>query len=71
MSYAPTSVIQIIPRTRRGVELLLLVIAIAVSVGAYVNIGITVQNEVPASTGYYAAGITLLALIAHFVWRVF
>ncbi|MFF0339086.1 FtsW/RodA/SpoVE family cell cycle protein [Kribbella sp. NPDC004875] len=69
MSIASTSVIQIIPRTRRGVELLLLVIAIAVSVGAYVNIGITVQNEVPASTGYYAAGIGLLALIAHLALR--
>src|SRR5919107_1435568 len=69
MSYASTSVIQIIPRTRRGVELLLLVIAIAVSVGGYVNIGITVQNAVPASTGYYAAGIALLALIAHLALR--
>jgi cell division protein FtsW (lipid II flippase) len=69
MSIASTSVIQIIPRTRRGVELLLLVIAIAVSVGAYVNIGITVQNAVPASTGYYAAGIGLLAMIAHLALR--
>jgi cell division protein FtsW (lipid II flippase) len=69
MSYASTSVIQIIPRTRRGVELLLLVIAIAVSVGAYVNIGITVQKAVPASTGYYAAGIGLLAVIAHLALR--
>ncbi|WP_433164049.1 FtsW/RodA/SpoVE family cell cycle protein [Kribbella sp. CA-247076] len=69
MSIASTSVIQIIPRTRRGVELLLLVIAIVVSVGAYVNIGITVQDKVPASTGYYAAGIGLLALIAHFALR--
>jgi cell division protein FtsW (lipid II flippase) len=69
MSIASTSVIQIIPRTRRGVELLLLIIAIGVSVGAYVNIGITVQDKVPASTGYYAAGIGLLALIAHFALR--
>ncbi|MFF0266131.1 FtsW/RodA/SpoVE family cell cycle protein [Kribbella sp. NPDC004536] len=69
MSIASTSVIQIIPRTRRGVELLLLVIAVAVAVGAYVNIGITVQNSVPASTGYYAAGIGLLALIAHLALR--
>jgi len=69
MSIASTSVIQIIPRTRRGVELLLLVIAIGVSVGAYVNIGITVQDTVPASTGYYAAGIGLLAVIAHLALR--
>ncbi len=69
MSIASTSVIQIIPRTRRGVELLLLVIAIGVSVAAYVNIGITVQDKVPASTGYYAAGIGLLALIAHLALR--
>ncbi|HZX06595.1 FtsW/RodA/SpoVE family cell cycle protein [Kribbella sp.] len=69
MSIASTSVIQIIPRTRRGVELLLLVIAVAVAVAAYVNIGLTVQNSVPASTGYYAAGIGLLALIAHLALR--
>jgi cell division protein FtsW (lipid II flippase) len=69
MSIASTSVIQIIPRTRRGVELLLLVIAVGVSVAAYVNIGVTVQNKVPASTGYYAAGILLLAVIAHLALR--
>jgi cell division protein FtsW (lipid II flippase) len=69
MSIASTSVIQIIPRTRRGVELVLLIIAIGVSVAAYVNIGITVQDTVPASTGYYAAGISLLAVIAHLTLR--
>jgi cell division protein FtsW (lipid II flippase) len=69
MSIAPTSMIQIIPRSRRGVELMLLIVAIAVSVGAYVNIGITVQDKVPASTGYYAAGIGLLAFIAHMALR--
>ncbi|WBQ05425.1 FtsW/RodA/SpoVE family cell cycle protein [Kribbella sp. CA-293567] len=69
MSIASTSVIQIIPRSRRGVELMLLIVAIGVSVGAYVNIGLTVQNRVPASTGYYAAGIGLLALIAHLALR--
>ena len=69
MSIAPTSVIQIIPRSRRGVELMLLFMAIGVSVAAYVNIGVTVQDKVPASTGYYAAGIGLLAFIAHMALR--
>ena len=69
MSIASTSVIQIMPRTRRGVELMLLIVAIGVSVGAYVNIGLTVQDKVPASTGYYAAGIGLLAVIAHLALR--
>ncbi|WP_405063185.1 FtsW/RodA/SpoVE family cell cycle protein [Kribbella sp. NBC_01505] len=69
MSIASTSVIQMIPRTRRGVELFLLVIAVGISVGAYVNIGITAQDGVPASTGLYAAGIGLLALIAHLALR--
>ncbi len=69
MSIASTSVIQIIPRTRRGVELFLLVIAVGIAVGAYVNIGITAQDGVPASTGLYAAGIGLLALIAHLALR--
>ncbi|MDX6237326.1 MAG: hypothetical protein QOG10_2141 [Kribbellaceae bacterium] len=69
MSTASTSVIQVIPRTRRGVELMLLILAVGVSVAAYVNIGLTVQNQVPASTGYYAAGIGLLALLAHMALR--
>jgi cell division protein FtsW (lipid II flippase) len=69
MSIAPTSVIQIMPRTRRGVELMLLIIAIGVSVGAYVNIGLTVQDKVPASTGYYAAGIGLLVIGCHIAVR--
>ena len=70
MSSPATSVIQVIPRTRRGIELLLLIIAVAVAVGAYVNIGLTVQGRVPASTGYYAAGIGVLALIAHVTLRM-
>ena len=69
MSIASTSVIQIIPRTRRGVELMLLIIASAVAVCAYINIGLTVQDKIPASTGYYAAGIGLLAVIAHMALR--
>jgi cell division protein FtsW (lipid II flippase) len=69
MSIASTSVIQVMPRTRRGVELMLLFLAVGVSVAAYVNIGLTLQNQVPASTGYYAAGIGLLALIAHMAVR--
>ena len=69
MSIASTSVIQAIPRTRRGVELMLLFVAVAIAVAAYINIGITVQDKVPASTGYYAAGIGILALIAHLTLR--
>src|SRR4051794_15958684 len=70
MSIASTSVIQVIPRTRRGVELMLLMLAVGVSVAAYVNIGLTVQNQVPASTGFYAVGVGVLALIAHITLRI-
>jgi cell division protein FtsW (lipid II flippase) len=70
MSIASTSVIQVIPRTRRGVELMLLILAVGVSVAAYVNIGLTVQGSVPASTGYYAVGVGVLALIAHLTLRI-
>jgi cell division protein FtsW (lipid II flippase) len=70
MSIASTSVIQVIPRTRRGVELMLLILAVGVSVAAYVNIGLTVQGKVPASTGYYAVGVGVLALIAHITLRI-
>jgi cell division protein FtsW (lipid II flippase) len=70
MSATSTSLIQVIPRTRRGVELFLLIIALTVSVGAYVNVGITVEGGVPASTTYYAAALTVLALIAHVTLRL-
>jgi hypothetical protein len=69
MSINSTSVIQAIPRTRRGVELMLLMLAVGVSVAAYVNIGLAVQDRVPASTGYYAAGIAVLALVSHLALR--
>jgi cell division protein FtsW (lipid II flippase) len=69
MSAPVTSVIQVIPRSRRNAELLLLIVAVGVAVAAYVNIGLTVQERVPASTGYYAAGIGVLALIAHITLR--
>ena len=69
MSASATSLIQVIPRTRRGVELVLLIVAVAIGVAAYVNIGITVQERIPASTGAYAAGLSVIALIAHLVLR--
>lgn len=69
MSATATSLIQVIPRTRRGVELMLLIIAVAIGVAAYVNIGITVQKEIPPSTGFYAAGLIVIALTAHIALR--
>jgi cell division protein FtsW (lipid II flippase) len=69
MSATATSLIQVIPRTRRGVELVLLILAVGIGVAAYVNIGITVQEEIPASTGFYAAGLSIIALIAHAALR--
>ncbi len=70
MSAASTSMIQVIPRTRRGVELMLLIVALVVAVGAYVNVGITVQGRVPASTGYYAGALGVLTVIAHVTLRL-
>ncbi len=69
MSASATSLIQVIPRSRRGVELFLLILAVGIGVAAYVNIGITVQDAVPASTGAYALGLSVIALIAHLVLR--
>jgi cell division protein FtsW (lipid II flippase) len=70
VSAASTSMIQVIPRTRRGVELMLLIVALVVAVGAYVNVGITVQGRVPASTGYYAGALGVLTVIAHVTLRL-
>ncbi|WP_329122798.1 FtsW/RodA/SpoVE family cell cycle protein [Streptomyces sp. NBC_01465] len=50
---------------RRGVELVLLVAAVLISVFGYVDVGLAKNGSAPADALSYGAGLGLLALLAH------
>ncbi|MCX2179198.1 FtsW/RodA/SpoVE family cell cycle protein [Streptomyces sp. NPDC015232] len=55
--------------SRRNTELVLLAIAVAIPVFAYLNVGLAIDGKVPAGMLGYGAGLTLLAGVAHLVVR--
>jgi len=57
-------------RTRRNVELALLVLAIAIGLGAYALVGIAESGQIPGDMAAYGGGMGLLALAVHVVLRV-
>ncbi|AZK95229.1 MULTISPECIES: FtsW/RodA/SpoVE family cell cycle protein [Streptomyces] len=57
--------------SRRNTELMLLGLAVAIAVFAYVNVGLAIDGKLPAGVFGYTAGITLLAAVAHLVVRKF
>jgi cell division protein FtsW (lipid II flippase) len=58
-----------LPR-RRGVELALIVIAVALSVFGYCAVGLARNGTVPPGTAGYGAGLGVLALLAHLAVRL-
>lgn len=56
-------------RKRRGIELVLLLIALGVAVGSYAIVGYTLTGEVPARIAAYGAGLALLVGAAHVMLR--
>jgi len=58
-----------VPRKRRGAELYLVVLALAVGLGAYVGVGLGVSGDVPADVYTFGGGLALLALLTHAVVR--
>ncbi|MPZ95132.1 MAG: FtsW/RodA/SpoVE family cell cycle protein [Propionibacteriales bacterium] len=56
-------------RKRRGSELLLLALALAIGISAYAIIGLARDNEVPADLIWYGGGLTVLAVVAHLTVR--
>jgi cell division protein FtsW (lipid II flippase) len=56
-------------RAGRGTELGLLVLALAVGVGAYALVGLGVEGKVPADVVGYGLGLTGMALVLHLVLR--
>jgi hypothetical protein len=53
------------PRTRRGVELVLLVFAVGIVMLAYVNVGIAVHGTLPPSIIAYGLGLVVLVTAVH------
>ncbi len=56
-------------RSRRGAELVLLVLALAVGIGAYAAVGLGVKEELPADMIGYSVWLAALAVGAHVVVR--
>jgi cell division protein FtsW (lipid II flippase) len=63
-------VTSIVPRTRRNVELLLLVLAFAVALGAYALVGIAGGEGIPADLAAVGGGLVLLTAALHVVIRL-
>ncbi|ANH92457.1 MULTISPECIES: FtsW/RodA/SpoVE family cell cycle protein [unclassified Streptomyces] len=57
--------------SRRNTELALLVFAVAIPVFAYANVGLAINNEIPAGLLSYGLGLGLMAGVAHLVVRKF
>lgn len=58
------------PRTRRNIELVLLVIAVGISMLAYGLVGVGVNGAWPAQLWLYGAGFAVMALALHLVVRL-
>jgi cell division protein FtsW (lipid II flippase) len=57
--------------SRRNVELSLLLLALILSIGAYLVVGLTAQNKIPSGTIGYGTTLTILFIGAHMVLRRF
>jgi len=67
---APAGVPQLVPRRRRGTELVLLVAALVVGVGAFVTAELGYSGEIPDNLVSVAGGFVALAVIAHVAVRL-
>ncbi len=59
-----------VPRKRRGAELFLLFLALAVGVSSYALVGLGTEDAVPTDILEYGGGLVALALVSHVVVRV-
>lgn len=72
MATNPASALQqLVHRRRRGAELFLLVLSLAVGIGAYAAVGLGAQGRVPADIYTYGGWLVVLVLAAHVVVRRF
>jgi cell division protein FtsW (lipid II flippase) len=65
-----TTVTTLAPRTRRNVELLLLVFAIGIVLLAYAGVGIAIDGELPPSLLTYGLGLAVLVGAVHLTLRL-
>ncbi len=68
-STQPGALMGFVHRRRRGAELFLLVLALAVGVGAYVAVGLGAEGSVPADVVGYGGWLAGLIIGAHLVVR--
>lgn len=64
-------IMDFVHRQRRGAELLLLVLALVVGIGAYAAVGLGVEGSVPVNLIGYGGWLTLLIVCAHVAVRFF
>ncbi|WP_370147428.1 hypothetical protein [Streptacidiphilus sp. EB129] len=57
--------------TRRGTELLLVVLAVLIAAFGYADVGCAIDGRVPADTVGYALGLGVLALLGHLACLLF
>nr|WP_214057360.1 FtsW/RodA/SpoVE family cell cycle protein [Nocardioides aquaticus] len=69
-STQPGALMGFVHRRRRGAELFLLVLALAVGIGAYAAVGLGVEGAVPADILGYGGGLAALIIGAHVVVRL-
>jgi cell division protein FtsW (lipid II flippase) len=65
----PGMIMEFVHRRRRGAELFLLVLALAVGVGGYAAVGLGVEGEVPTGLLTYGGWLAGLVVVAHVVVR--
>lgn len=64
-----TTVSSFTPRTRRNVELALLVLAVGIVVLAYVNVGLSVNGTFPPDLAAHGLGLLVISLAFHLLLR--
>ena len=66
----PGPLMEFVHRSRRGAELFLLLLSLAVGIGAYAAVGLGAQGKVPADIYTYGGLLTVLVLAAHVTVRI-
>src|SRR4051812_12866107 len=64
--------VTVVPRKRRGAELVLIIFALVLTLGAYVVVDLNVTGEISASLPFVAGVCTLMAVLPHIAvrWRL-
>lgn len=69
-SVAPSRPALLVHRSRRGAELLLLVLSLSVGIGAYALVGLGVEGEFPTNLFGYGTWLVVLIVACHVTVRV-